>query len=129
MIKNTTKAPPRIFSSDNFNISIVHNITELYKTIYKLAQKVSKRDKFGIFLKTENLCIEALSLAIKAAFSAKIDKAKYISQLRIVVELLKNLIRVSYELNILDQKIYLEIQINLQEISKMGAGWLKYAQQ
>ncbi len=80
-------------------------------------------------MKIENACLETLSLAVKAAFTAKIDKAKFISQLRVVIELLKNLVRVAYELNILEQKIYLEIQIDLQEISKMGAGWLKYAQQ
>jgi hypothetical protein len=108
---------------------VVHDITELYKKIYKLAQKVSKRDKFGIFLKIENVCLEALNLAIKAAFTAKTDKEKFISQLRVVVELLKNLVRVAYELDILDKNTYLDIQIDLQKISKMGAGWLKYAQQ
>jgi hypothetical protein len=106
----------------------VHKIAELYKKIYKISQKVSKRDKFGICLKIENLCLETLSFAIKAAFTAKIDKAKFISQMRVVTEVLKNLVRVAYELNILDKNVYLNIQLDLQEISKMGAGWLKYAQ-
>ena len=128
MIKDTISPLSRL-SSGNVNILIVHDITELYKKIYRLNQKVSKRNKFGIFLKIENACLEILSLAIKAAFTAKADKEKFISQLRVVVELLKNLVRIAYELDILDKNIYLDIQTDLQKISKMGLGWLKYSQQ
>jgi len=73
--------------------------------------------------------LEALSLAVKAAFTTKVDKVKFISQLRVVVEILKNLVRVACELDILEKSVYLDIQTDLQEISKMGAGWLKYAEQ
>jgi len=128
MIKDTINLPSQL-SSGNANILIVHDITELYKKIYKLNQRVSKRNKFGIFLKIENACLEIMSLAIKSAFTAKGDKEKFISQLRVMVELLKNLVRVAYELDILDKNTYIDIQIDLQKISKMGLGWLKYSQQ
>jgi hypothetical protein len=79
-------------------------------------------------LKIENACLETLSLSVRAAFTPKTEKEKFISQLRVVAELLKNLIRVAYELDILNQKIYLDLQADLQEISKMGWGWLDYIQ-
>lgn len=73
--------------------------------------------------------METLNLAIKAAFSSKLEKIRYISQLKIVVEILKNLVRIVYELDILKADFYINIQTDLQEISKMANGWLKYAQQ
>ncbi|MEK7635279.1 MAG: four helix bundle protein, partial [Patescibacteria group bacterium] len=105
---------------------ILHKKTELYKKLNKISQKVSKRDKFGIFLKIENACLETLSLSVRAAFTPRIEKSKFISHLRVVTELLKNLIRITYEVNIIDQKIYLDLQTDLQEISKMGWGWLDF---
>lgn len=77
-------------------------------------------------MKIENACLETLSLSVRAAFTPKTEKEKFISGLRVVTELLKNLIRIAYELNILDQKMYLDLEIDLQEISKMGWGWLDY---
>ena len=111
------------------NISIVHKISILYKNLYKLSHKISKRDKFGIFLKVESACLTSLTLAIKAALSNKTEKSRIILELRVVIELLKQLIRTMFELEIISQDKYLETEKDLREISQMSAGWLKYAQQ
>ena len=42
------------------------------------------------------------------------------------IELLKRLIRIAGELNIIQNNKYLELESDLQEISKMTNGWIKY---
>jgi len=109
------------------DIPIVHKLNGLYKDIYKLGQKLPKRDRFGIHAKIEVLCLEVLSLAIQAALVSKEKKAPYLRELRRDIEVLKHLIRLCMELTIIDTNKYWELQKQLHEISKMAAGWLKYS--
>ncbi|KKT24615.1 MAG: hypothetical protein UW11_C0043G0003 [Parcubacteria group bacterium GW2011_GWA2_43_9b] len=111
---------------DRFNISLVHKVCELYKNIYLLAAKIPKKDRFGIFLKIENLCLEILNLAIAATIEAKADKLPLLKRARIKIEILKRLFRVAGELKIIENKKYINIELDLQEISKMTNGWIKY---
>lgn len=70
-----------------------------------------------------------LCLAIEAALTAKEKKKPLIQQLRIKIETVKHLVRVSHELIILNYNRYITLQEKLQEISKMANGWLKYLMQ
>ena len=126
MIKNTIK--PAAQFELKLNVAVVHEITDLYKNLYKLSHKISKRDKFGIYLKVENACLTSMHLAIKAALLPKSEKAKIILELRVLIEIMKRLVRVMLELEIIDQDFYMHTQKKLQTISKMSAGWIKSVQ-
>lgn len=43
--------------------------------------------------------------------------------------MLKQLVRLEMEIKTIEDKIYILWQNNLQEISKMTTGWIKYLQQ
>jgi len=107
-------------------VPLVHKTNELYKKIYLLSQKIPKKDRFGIFVKIENYCLETIDLIIYACFEAKNDKHPYLKKARIKVETLKRLIRISCDLKIIERKSYIILENDLQEISKMLNGWLKY---
>jgi four helix bundle protein len=104
----------------------LHKICELYKNIYVLSGKIPKKDKFGIWLKIENICLETMNLIIAAAFETKTNKLSSLNSVRIKIEALKRLLRIAYELNILESKKYINLELDLQEISKMTNGWIKY---
>ena len=123
-MKNPTIKPPPNVSE----LSIVHKIGELYKKLYQLGNKIPKRDKFGIHLKIEKLCLDSLSLSIQAGLSSRETKTVYLEKLRITAENTKHLVRMANELKIFDDKIYLCLQSDLQEVSKMATAWKKYAQ-
>lgn len=108
------------------SIPIVHKITALYKNIYILNGKVPKRDKFGLHLRIEHECLDLLSLSIQAALESKEKKIDTLQRVRIKVEYIKHLVRVSEEMKIMSPEMYLTIQGQLQEISKMATGWLKF---
>jgi len=105
---------------------LIHRICEFYKKIYLLSSKISKRDKFGIYAKIDSACLELVNLLITAAFEVRIGKLPVLNLARIKVEVLKRLIRIMNELNIIPRSKYLEMESDLQEISKMTNGWIKY---
>lgn len=105
-----------------------HKISELYKNIYLLSRRLPKGDKLGIFAKIENNCLELFEQTIAAAFETKGMKLPTLSRARIKIETLKRLVRIGAELKIVQQKDYLALESQLQEISKMTNGWIKYAQ-
>lgn len=105
---------------------MVHKICELYQAIYLLSAKIPKKDRFGIWLKIENVCLEIINLTIAAALENKNNKMPLLNSARIRIETLKQLIRLTLKLNIIGQKQYLDLESCLQKISKMTNGWIKY---
>lgn len=99
---------------------------ELYKVIYWLADKIPKRDRFGIWIRIENICLEIFEKVTTAAFTPRPEKIKPLADARTKIEILKRLVRLTRELDIIEDKHYLDLEGRLQEISKMLAGWLKY---
>ena len=108
---------------------MVHRVSEFYRQIYYLSGKIDKRDKFGIWLKIENSCLETLRLIIKASLTSKIDKLPLLDSARTEIEVVKRLLTITHELKIIQTKNYLQLESDLQEISKMTNGWIKYLQQ
>jgi hypothetical protein len=102
----------------------LHKICELYKKIYLFSQKVDKRSTFGIFAKIENACLDAIILLIEARFEIKIYKIKPLKSARTKIETLKRLIRISWELKIIEDKKYISLESDLIEISKEVNNWL-----
>ncbi len=108
---------------------LVHTVCEFYKLIYAETNKVPKRDRFGIFAKIETVSLMLVELVITATFESKNQKLPSLNTARIKIELLKRLLRIANELNIIEQKKYIYLESQLQEISKMTNGWIKYLEQ
>lgn len=115
--------PPETFK---FNAPLAHKVFEFYKQIYLISPRIQKRDRFGIYLKIENLCLEIADLIIAASLEIKNNKLLILNSARIKIEVLKRLIRIAYELKIIENKKYIDLELDLQEISKMTNGWIKY---
>jgi len=109
-------------------ISLTLEIGSLYKFIYQLGKNIPKKDRFGIFSRLENSCIDCLKKSIQAALTKRTDKYKLVGELRIEIGIMKQFVRLVYEINIIEFKHYREIQEKLQEISKMATGWWRYLQ-
>ncbi len=107
----------------------MHKVCEFYKKLYLLSTKIPKRHRFGIFQKVESICLDILVFSNAAALETRANKPAFLNSCRIKTETLKKLIRVAYELNIIDQKRYFDLELDLEEISKMANGWLKYSKE
>lgn len=93
--------------------------------MYQISSRLPKKERLGIFLKIENLALALLGDGVEAAFLARTEKLPRLFQLRRGIELMKRLIRVAWELKIIELKNYLTLSAQLQELSKMNNGWIK----
>ena len=91
-----------------------------------MGPKLVKRDRYGIYLKIELVCLDALTLSIEAALLSRQRKTTTLEMLKIRIELLKQLVRISHEIHVIEQRRYIAISTDLVEASKMVSGWLKY---
>ncbi|MBI2476007.1 MAG: four helix bundle protein [Candidatus Taylorbacteria bacterium] len=96
----------------------------MYKEIYRIGNKITKRDKLGLHAKVESVILEILSLAIAAAFTPREKKKSILESARLKTEIAKQLIRTEQELHIIAEASYLALEEGLQEISKMLNGWI-----
>ena len=67
-----------------------------------------------------------LELIFETTIATKYEKQKFLLKAQAKNEMLKILIRICHQNNLIDQKQYLEIEDILQETGKMIFGWLKY---
>ncbi len=84
-----------------------------------------KQNKLGIHKKVEEYVLRILTLLIDSALRSKQDKIQTLNQARRDIEVLKHLIRLEYELNIIKEKQYIILAQILEKISMMTTGWIK----
>jgi len=122
-MKTSLNNPP----PDHFlDLPIVHKLGVIYSAVYLIGPKLAKRDRYGIYLKIESACLDALTLSIEAALLSRQRKTAVLEMLKIKIELLKQLVRIAHEIRVIEQKRYIALSADLVEASKMVSGWLKY---
>lgn len=104
---------------------MLHRFYELYKLFHKYVKNFPKTEKYGLGQKVESLILEMLEITFNALSSPKNQKLIIVKKLSNKNDLLKLLIRLCYDIEIISQKRYLKIQKHLQEIGEMIGGWLK----
>ena len=107
------------------DVPIVQKTYDLYKLFYEQIDHLPKKSREVLTVKIEQLIMELLELLSAAGLSPAGTKAQYLNQASIKLDFLKVLVRVLYELKIINQPKYLELETHLQEIGKMLGGWIK----
>lgn len=103
----------------------MHRIFEFYKLTYQYIQLFPKKDKYTLGQKIDNLILDTIELISLAANSQKEEKYNTLQKASLKIDLLKTLIRLSKEVKALDNKKYIQLQQELQEIGRMIGGWLR----
>ena len=111
-----------IFQND---APIIQKMSDFYKMIYETIKLFPKDEKFTIGEKIKNLVLKILENLIEAEFSLKYNKIKLLEKASVKLDLLKLLIRICYELKLINLKKYIQIEKSLQEIGRMLGGWIK----
>lgn len=107
-------------------VALVHAITGLYATLYRIGKTLSKRDHFGIHMRMEGLSLAMLETALNAQFAYTNKKIPFLEKIRTVAEIEKHLARVAWDLHILSEKDYADLAVMLVTISKMANAWLEW---
>lgn len=91
-----------------------------------IGKQISKRDRIGLWQKIENNCLEILSLIVEAAYLTRLEKPEKLKTARINIEVIKRLVRLAENLQVIKTPIYIKLEQELIEISKMNTSWLNW---
>ena len=114
--------------SDN-TPSVIHKVRLFHRDIYTIGHKLAKRHKLGIHQKIEGVTLELLSLLIEAAFSPPTAKVKVLESARVKQSVVQNLVRMEYELEIINGNTYLKLSKFLVGIGKEISNWINFLTQ
>jgi len=103
----------------------LHRIFEFYKLAYSYIQFFPKKDKYTLGQKIDNLILDTIELIFLASNLSKEEKYNILQKASLKIDLLKILIRLAKEVKALDNKKYIQLQQELQEIGKMIGGWIR----
>lgn len=106
-------------------IPIFKKLYELYKLIYSYRAAIPKADRYSLWLRAENNCLELLELIMSASALPKQSKRPALDAASIKLNTLRVLIRLAKDTRAIDNKKYLGLQTLVDEIGRMLGGWLR----
>jgi four helix bundle protein len=104
---------------------IVQKIYDFYRDLYLVIEKMPKKDKYSLGIKLEEISLSLLELTIAAGNLQQKEKLIPLNKANIKIDVLKTLLRLTYDIHAIDQKKYLTLEEKLQEIGKMLGGWIR----
>lgn len=110
---------------DEFDIPIFKKNYELYKSLNSIRALVPKQDRYVVWQRVENTNLDVTELILHATALYKTEKLPVLDQASVKLNLLRFLIRLSYDTKAIDGKKYTAIQQQIDEIGRMLGGWIK----
>lgn len=104
---------------------IVKKVYELYRLLYSYRQNIPKSERYGLWLRTENSCLELLELILAAAQETKAAKFLPLKTASVKLNALRIFIRLAKDTKAIDLKKYVALQSLIDEIGRMLGGWLR----
>ena len=86
---------------------------------------MDKLTRFGIGAKIESLFIETIQNIFIASRKQKQDKLDYLNKASDTFDILKFLLQIMWEMELLNNKKYIALSQYLDEIGRMLGGWQK----
>ncbi|MBI2676868.1 MAG: four helix bundle protein [Candidatus Yanofskybacteria bacterium] len=97
----------------------------VYKVWHEYFIRLEKINRYTIGLKIDNLFIETTEHLFIAAHKNREQKGFYLAKASDSFDMLKFILQIAWEIEILDVKKYVTLSNHLNEIGKMLGGWQK----
>ena len=110
---------------NDFDTPIFKKTYDLYKTFYGYRADVPKQDRYTIWQKCESLMLEVLEAILLAGQTSKAEKLPILEQASSKLNFLRVFIRLMSDVKAIDNKKYLSLESNVDEIGRMLGGWIK----
>lgn len=107
------------------NAPIILKVYDFYKLVFEIIKLFPKEEKTTTGQEIKNTTLKILELLIAAEYSPKELKINLLEKTSVKLDLLKILIRLPYDIKLINQKKYIQLEENLQEIGKMLGGWIR----
>lgn len=104
---------------------IIQQTLELYKELYEQTKKFPKKDQYLLGRRCEDTLLAFLEYTLLASNVSKEQKVRFLNIAAGKFDVLKVLLRLAQELQMLDRKQYILLEIKVREIGKMLGGWIR----
>lgn len=106
-------------------IPLLQKIYDFYKLFYGYLDHFPKKSREVLIAKIEQTILELLQIIAQISFAKPVDKYQGLANASTKADLLKVLFRLCFELKIIDQKKYIQLEQDINEIGRMIGGWLR----
>jgi hypothetical protein len=111
---------------NSFDIPIFKKSYDLYKTFQDYHRLIPKKDRFTTYERAENTLLDIIEGVFRAGVQSKSEKIKTLGEVSIKLNLFRVFIRLMKDVKSLDNKKYIFIQSEVDEIGRMLGGWMRF---
>jgi len=105
---------------------VLNKICQLACRWHKLNQRLPKYDRHTLGEKTSSLLINCVTEINRVRFLIGSEKLLALKNIAEQIDALKIILRLIYRLELLEEKTYISLESDLNEIGRMLGGWIKY---
>lgn len=106
-------------------LPVVEHMLGVYKVWFGLRDHFPKKARYTLGDKIDNRFLNVLELLSVAAFQGAYQKTPTLERALVAADALKFLLRVAWELKLLEDARYAELSQGVQEVSRQIGGWKK----
>jgi len=106
-------------------LPIIQKLISAYKLWHNHLLFFQKVSRYNIGSKIDFLFLETIENLFTASHKTREQKTVYLYRASEKFDVLKFLLQVAWEIKALDNKKYISLSLELNEIGKMLGGWLK----
>lgn len=110
---------------DEFDIPIFKKTYELYKEFYGFRNTVPKQDRYALWQRCENFILDILESILWASHLSKTEKLPVLEKTSHKLNFLRVFLRLCKETRVLDNRRYVLLEEDVDEIGRMLGGWIK----
>lgn len=125
MYKKYYQTENRNNSDLSSTLPILNKMLEAYKKWQMCMISIPKIYRYSLGLRIDNLfldVIENIILSLSSGKESKFDSLNYVS---VKLDLLKFLLKISWEVKIVNDKKYIDLSLSVDEVGRMLGGWIK----
>jgi hypothetical protein len=109
-------------------IPIIKKTYDLYKQLHIIRNKIPKQDRYSVYLKTEEYLLKVFECILNASQLGKSEKIPSLREASSNLNLLKFFVRLIKDVKTIDNKNYILIEAQINEIGCMLGDWIKSTQ-
>jgi hypothetical protein len=98
---------------------------ELYKNFYVNLSSFPKKDRYTLGQKCETVLLDLLETIIIASNLSKQEKLPVLRKASVDIDLLRVFFKLGKDLKIIENKKFIALDNDINEIGKMVGGWIK----
>lgn len=110
----------------NFEPSVLKKTYQFYLNIINCLNNFPKKKRYTLGEKIDNNVLALIEIISLANVQIRTMREPIVHNASAKCELIKILIRVSFDLSLINNHQYLDLEKQIQEIGRMIGGWIKF---